>query len=78
MNKTAKILTAFAAGAAAGAALGILFAPGKGTETREKLKDRAKKMSDGLEETLCRAKQKIKDLKDEMEQVAKEKTEKFT
>jgi len=43
MNRTAKIITAFAAGAAAGALLGVLFAPAKGSDTREKIKDKAKK-----------------------------------
>lgn len=74
MNRTARIITAFAAGAAAGAILGMLFAPGKGSDTREKIKDKAKKLSSDLEEKLCRAGQKIKDLGKEMEQVVKEKT----
>lgn len=43
MNRTGKIITAFAAGAAAGAVLGILFAPGKGRETRKKINEQGKK-----------------------------------
>lgn len=78
MNRTSKIITAFAAGAAAGAILGILFAPGKGSDTREKIKDKAKKLSSDLEEKLCKAEQKIKDLKEEIENAVKEKTEKFS
>jgi len=40
MNKNvSKILLSFLAGAAAGAALGILLAPDKGTNTRQKIKD---------------------------------------
>lgn len=78
MNRTSKIITAFAAGAAAGAILGILFAPGKGSDTREKIKDKAKKLSGDLEDKLCKAEQKIKDLKEEIESAVKEKTEKFS
>ncbi len=78
MNKTAKVITAFAAGAAAGAILGLLFAPAKGSETREKIKDKAKKFSDDIEEKLSKAEQKIKDLKEDMEEAIKEKTEKFS
>ncbi len=78
MNRTGKIITAFAAGAAAGAILGILFAPGKGSDTREKIKDKAKKISNDFEEKLCKAEQKIKDLKEDIEEAIKEKTEKFT
>lgn len=78
MNRTSKIITAFAAGAAAGAILGVLFAPGKGSDTREKIKDKAKQLSGDLEEKLCKAEQKIKDLKEEIENAVKEKTEKFS
>lgn len=78
MNRTGKIITAFAAGAAAGALLGILFAPAKGSDTREKIKDKAKKITGDLEEKLCKAEQKIKDLKEDMENAVKEKAEKFT
>ena len=39
MSKTTNTLLAFAVGAGVGAALGILFAPDKGTKTREKIKD---------------------------------------
>lgn len=43
MNSTGKVLVGIMAGAAAGAILGILFAPDKGSETRKKI---AKKSSD--------------------------------
>ncbi len=74
MNRTIKIITAFAAGAI----LGILFAPRKGSETREKIKDKAKKISGDLEEKLCKAEQEIKDLKEDIENVVKEKAKKFS
>lgn len=78
MNRAAKIITAFAAGAAAGALLGVLFAPGKGSETREKIKDKAKKLSGDFEEKLSKAEQKIRELKEEIENAVKEKIEKFS
>lgn len=48
MNDSFKTLLAFIGGVAAGAAIGILLAPEKGVETRRKLLERAKDMSDGL------------------------------
>jgi gas vesicle protein len=39
MNDNTKVVVALLAGLAAGAALGILFAPEKGTETRDKLSE---------------------------------------
>jgi gas vesicle protein len=44
MNNTLKIVVAAAAGVAVGAALGILFAPEKGSEIRRKIADQGKKI----------------------------------
>jgi gas vesicle protein len=46
--KASKILIALAAGAAAGAVLGILFAPDKGTETRRKISKRSSDIANSL------------------------------
>ena len=46
MNKNGKIFVALLAGAAAGAAAGLLFAPEKGKDTRKKIADSAKKMGE--------------------------------
>ena len=44
-NDTFKVIGALVLGAAAGAAVGILFAPKRGSETRKEIADNAKKMS---------------------------------
>ena len=46
MNDGSKILTAFLAGAAVGAVLGLLYAPAPGSETRQNLTEGARKISD--------------------------------
>ena len=46
--KTNKLLAGILLGAAAGAVLGILFAPDKGTETRKKLKNKGQELGDKL------------------------------
>jgi gas vesicle protein len=50
MNNTLKIVVAVAAGAAAGAALGILFAPDKGSEIRRKIAEQGKKIADNVKD----------------------------
>lgn len=59
MNNTSKIVAALAIGVAAGAVLGILFAPDKGSETRKKLNEQGKKISEDL-------KNKFNEVKDRM------------
>jgi len=47
-----KFLTGLLIGAAAGAVLGILFAPAKGSETRKKLKQKGEDLEEELKEKL--------------------------
>ncbi|HVY76048.1 MAG TPA: YtxH domain-containing protein [Puia sp.] len=47
---TSKVLLGFVAGAAVGAALGILFAPDKGTETRRKISERSNDLADSIKD----------------------------
>ena len=72
MNNTAKILTAFAIGAAAGVILGILYAPDKGSATREKINEEGKKMADAVKDTLRQAKEKMNTGKDDLEKKTEE------
>ncbi len=51
MNDNTKVVVALLAGLAAGAALGILFAPDSGEETRDKLSESLKKLGDSIKET---------------------------
>ncbi|MDI1255841.1 MAG: YtxH domain-containing protein [Flavobacterium sp.] len=47
---TGKVLLGVLAGVAVGAALGILFAPDKGTETRKKIAKKGEDYADGLKD----------------------------
>jgi gas vesicle protein len=77
MKNTGKILTAIAAGAAAGAVLGILFAPDKGTATRKKINSRGEKLADNIKYKFRRGKDKMSNLKDDIAQKINEKVKEF-
>ena len=78
MNKTGKILTAIAAGAASGAILGVLFAPGKGSKTRRKINEQGKNFTDNVKDKIRKGKEKFNDLKEDIEKIVKEKVEEFS
>lgn len=77
MNNTGKILTALAAGVAVGAVLGILFAPDKGTDTIDKVKDEGKRLVDEVKDKFRRSKNKFNEMREDIEQTVKEKVEEY-
>ena len=65
MNNS-KTLLALLAGLAAGAALGLLFAPEKGSETRDKLADSLKNLGDSIKEKAASEIDNLTDFKDKV------------
>lgn len=66
MKNSSKVLIALGAGIALGGILGLLFAPEKGSDTRQKIADAGKKMADNLKDTVNKSKAKLSGLKDEL------------
>ena len=66
MANSGKILAALLVGAAAGAALGLLFAPDKGSETRKKMAGKASELTDEIKERYNKSKEAVNDLKERM------------
>jgi gas vesicle protein len=64
MASTGKILTALLLGAAVGSALGVLFAPDKGSETRKKISGKATEFGDELKNRFTKAKMSANDIKE--------------
>jgi gas vesicle protein len=66
MNDNSKVVIALLAGLAAGAALGLLFAPEKGSETRDKLTESLKKLGDSIMDTAVAEIDNLVGLKDKV------------
>lgn len=73
MSDNTKIVTALLAGLAAGAVLGMLFAPDKGSETREKLNDSLKDLGEAFKERSEEQLAQVSDLADKVITSVKEK-----
>ena len=75
MAKTANVLLGLAAGTAIGVGLGILFAPDKGKNTREKIKDSVSDKADKLKEQLERLTDSVKETSAEFKGSLEDKVE---
>jgi len=60
MKATSKLMIAMGVGALAGAVLGILFAPDKGSATREKISDTARDMAGSVKKVKDNIARKMK------------------
>lgn len=66
MNDNTKGVVALLVGLAAGAALGILFAPDKGDETRDRLGESLRNLGDSIKETAAAEIDNLVGLKDKV------------
>ncbi|TDO19164.1 YtxH domain-containing protein [Pedobacter duraquae] len=66
MNDNSKVLVGLLAGLAAGAALGLLFAPEKGSETRDRLSQSLKDLGDSIKERAADEIDNLTNLKDKV------------
>lgn len=64
MNDNSKVLVGLLVGLAAGAALGLLFAPEKGSETRDRLSQSLKDLGDSIKDKAADEINNLSNLKD--------------
>jgi len=66
MSDNSKVLVGLLAGLAAGAALGLLFAPEKGSDTRDKLSQSLKDLGDSIKDRAADEINNLSSLKDKV------------
>jgi len=67
--KTTNVIMALAAAAVAGAAIGMLLAPEKGTDLQRKLKDEANRWIDEVKKLVNTGREIKRNAEDEMEEI---------
>jgi gas vesicle protein len=72
------VVVALLAGLAVGAALGVLFAPASGTETRDLIADKSKDLAESAKDKLQTYKEKIKTGADQLSDTAKDKYQTYS
>ena len=75
LNGTGKVVGALVVGVLAGAALGILFAPEKGSKTRSNIIDGAKDLADDIKKKMTDEAAALRRKAEDLEQRAKDKVE---
>ncbi|MBD1431914.1 YtxH domain-containing protein [Sphingobacterium sp. DN00404] len=73
MNDNSKVVTALLAGFAAGAIVGLLFAPDKGSETRDKINESLSDLGDAIKERAEEQFDQLSELKDKLVGLVKSK-----
>ena len=68
MTGLSKVLLVMGASLAAGAALGVLFAPDKGSETRKKIAKRSKKLAGRVKDELGNGLESLEEMKGVLQQ----------
>jgi gas vesicle protein len=74
-NGTGRLVGALVVGALAGAALGILFAPEKGSRTRSNIMDGAKDLADDIKRKMKNEAAELRKKAEDLEEQAKDKVE---
>lgn len=76
MNDNGKVAVALLAGLAAGAVLGLLFAPEKGSETRDRVNESLADLGDAIRERAEEQFDQLQDLKEKLVAAVKVKVSK--